>query len=89
MFNVLNLTAILLLVSFIETKNVLFRNTLSEKESSPGLRQQFQCAYGGGTINNSTVIELGNCYNDLYYIGLTLGTGTPQTFYFQFDTGTF
>lgn len=47
-----------------------------------------QCSYGGGAINNSTVIELGNCFNDFYFIGLNIGT-QGQYFNFQFDTGNF
>ncbi len=47
---------------------------------------QAGCSYNNGTINNSTVIELGNCGGYLYFIQLQIGSN-KQTFNFQFDTG--
>ena len=61
------------------------------QRTSSSVSQQNPCSYGGGVINNSTVIEIGNCGNGLYFINLGIGSSSssgPQYFNFQFDTGT-
>lgn len=81
-----------LIIIYVETKylpqfNYYDVGSPSTSTGQTGL-QAGGCTYNNGTINNSTVIELGNCGGNLYFIQLQIGSNN-QTFNFQFDTGNF
>ena len=86
-FNAINL--FVLIIVYVESKYLFPDNyyDLGSPSTSNGLGNlQAGCSYNNGTINNSTVIELGNCGGYLYFIQLQIGSN-KQTFNFQFDTG--
>ncbi len=85
----ISLFGVINLILFILHSECVYNSSsrpLVRQKSSLQTPQSNQCTYGGGSINNSTVIELGNCFNDFYFINLNLGT-SAQNFDFQFDTG--
>ena len=55
-----------------------------KRKNSEKIRQANQCTAVGP--NNATIMGFGNCYENLYYINIGIGT-PPQTLGIHFDTG--
>lgn len=69
---------ILLLPHFINTHFIPITRHPSTQQQASG------CTAVGP--NNQTVLGFGNCFNNIYYIDINIGT-PPQTLGVQFDTG--
>jgi len=74
---------ILLLIVGVSTKMVAI-NRVAKSEGVTMNQESNTCTAVGS--NNSTVMGFGNCYNNIYYINMQIGT-PPRTMGFQFDTG--